>query len=156
MSFEGTGGTGGMGGTGGVVDVDGYLGSRVGLHRRIGLKAFARNSASILDLLDTRDLDAFFSHFHEHARFRFGSQEAVCGKQNIIAHVRGFLDSVLRMQHAVKKEVVSDDLIVVIGDVVYEMANGKSARLPFCDTWKLTSDFLIIDYQVFSDPTPLA
>jgi ketosteroid isomerase-like protein len=143
-------------GTGGVGDIESYLTTRVGLHRRVGMKAFAMDARAILELLDSRHLDEFFYRFHDNASFRFGSQKPVQGKDNIAAYVTAFLNTVQSMRHTVHREMMSDDTVVIVGDATYHMTNGKVATLPFCDTWKISSDYRIVEYCVYSDPTPLA
>jgi limonene-1,2-epoxide hydrolase len=142
-------------GTGGILDVESYLMTRVGLHHKVGMHAMAFEARSILALLDSNQLDDFYSYIAENACFRFGSQEAVVGKRQIIACIEGFLSTVVSMRHDVHREMVSNSMVVIVGDVTYHMTNGRQATIPFCDTWKLSPDHRIVEYRVYSDPTPL-
>lgn len=142
-------------GTGGVMDVESYLMTRVGLHHKVGLRTMAFEARTILEMLDSRQFDDFYSHIHENACFRFGSQDAVVGKKQIVAYIEGFLSTVVSMRHDVHREMISNTMVVIVGDVTYHMINGKRATIPFCDTWKLSPDQRILEYRVYSDPTPL-
>ena len=142
-------------GTGGIIDIESYLMTRVGLHHKVGMRTMAFEARTILEMLDSNQLEDFYSHIHENACFRFGSQDPVVGKNRIVDYIDGFLSTVVSMRHDVHREMVSNSMVVIVGDVTYHMTNGRQATIPFCDTWKLSPDHRIIEYRVYSDPTPL-
>ena len=142
-------------GTGGISNPESYLSERIGLHRNLGMNEFAARAPSILRDLDAGRLADFFGQFHENASFRFGSQDPVVGLQAIKAYVEGFLGTIAAMEHDIHHRMVDQHSIAISGDVRYSLKDGRVVLLPFCDLWRLSAEYKIVDYRIYCDPTPL-
>jgi hypothetical protein len=110
--------------------------------------------SEILASVDGKDADAFSSYFVDDGVFRFGSQEAVKGRQAVRDYVAGFFGTVAALEHKVSETWEGDGSLVCRGDATYTRHDGARVTVPFTNILKLEGN-RIRDYLVYVDPTPL-
>jgi len=115
---------------------------------------YAHHAGVVLGKLDAGDLAGFVSHFHENASFRFGAQPVIQGVHAIMGHVRELVAPLASIRHRIDRQLTTDDLVIVFGQLVRSTRNGRSLSTPFCHTWRLSSGYTIIDMQVYCDRAP--
>jgi ketosteroid isomerase-like protein len=111
--------------------------------------------SQLFEAIDAKDADAFASFLTETAVFRYGSQQAVQGKEAIRGYVSAFFGSVEALRHQVIDTWEREDSMVCQGVVTYTRGDGRDVSVPFTNILRFEGD-LIRDYLVYVDPTPLA
>lgn len=108
----------------------------------------------IFGSIDAMDADAFVSFLTEDAVFRYGSQEAVEGRDAIREYVAQFFTMVRGLRHTLLDTWEGEERLAVRGEVTYQKLDGGEVTLPFVDVLRLSADG-IRDYLVYIDPSPL-
>ncbi len=108
----------------------------------------------VLKSVDNKDADVFSAYLADDAIFRYGSQDAVKGRQAVRDYVAGFFSAVASLEHRVLETWEGDDSLVCRGEVTYVKHDGIHVTVPFTNIFKLDGG-QIRDYLVYVDPTPL-
>lgn len=111
--------------------------------------------SKVFEAIDRKDADGFVSFLTEDATFRFGSQEAVNGREAVRAAVAAFFESIEGLSHRVMDTWQGDGSLVMEGEVTYRTLDQREVTVPFVDVFRL-QDGRIKDYLVYIDPSPLA
>lgn len=106
---------------------------------------------SAIDRMDTAEFSSFLT---DDVSFRFGSQPAVTGKDNVREAVSGFYDSISALSHTLQKTWQGEDSLVGEGEVTYTRKDGSTITLPFANTFRLAGE-KIADYRIYIDIAPL-
>jgi ketosteroid isomerase-like protein len=120
-----------------------------------GLPTGPPSAGEIFALIDTRDADALRPFFSDRAQFRFGNMPPMVGRDDIIAGVRRFYDSVASMQHTVINEWHRGDTVITEASVTYGRHDGRLVTIRVSSIWTVDSAGKIDNYRVFFDVTPL-
>ncbi len=104
--------------------------------------------------IDRRDANDFGSFLSEDCIFRFGNQETINGKQNVVSSVAGFFTSIRELSHEVIDIWNVDGAIICHGYVTYIRHNGSKLKVPFANVFKL-SDAKVREYLIFVDTSVL-
>ena len=104
--------------------------------------------------IDRKDAEGFSAFLTGDARFVFGNQPAVQGREAVRDAVAGFFESIAGLQHRIERVWEHSDSVVCHGEVTYRRLDGSSVTLPFADIFDL-QDNLVSDYRIFMDVTPL-
>lgn len=105
--------------------------------------------------IDRKDADGFVELLTADARFRFGSAEAVCGREAVRAAVAGFFSTVEGLSHSVTQVWEEAGVVLTEGDVTYTLGEGRELTLPFLNVFRMDGE-LVADYRIYIDPSPLA
>lgn len=107
--------------------------------------------------IDRRDAPGFAGFLAEDARFRYGSQPPVEGREAIQQAVAAFVSGFRELRHELREvwQIPDRQTIFVEGQVTYTLPTGARISLPFLNRF-LMRDELIVDYRIYADPTPLA
>lgn len=100
--------------------------------------------------IDRRDHAAFASFLAADARFRFGNQPPVDGREAIARVVAEFFASLKNLQHRIDDRWLLADVGIVSGSVNYTRHDDRILRVPFANILKFRADG-IHDYQIFVD-----
>ena len=104
--------------------------------------------------IDAKDAVRFVGFLTDDATFRFGSAEAVCGREGIRAAVDGFFSSIAALEHDVARVWHGDDTYVCEGEVTYTRHDGSRIALPFVDVFVMREQ-RIEQYLIYMDIAPL-
>lgn len=104
--------------------------------------------------IDRMDTPAFLDCLGDDCRFRFGSAEAVSGRDAIGAAVDGFFGSIRALAHDVGQTVTAGNVLVAEGHVTYTRHDGSRLTLPFCNVFEIAGE-RIRGYRIYIDIAPL-
>jgi uncharacterized protein (TIGR02246 family) len=104
--------------------------------------------------IDAKDADSFVSYLTEDAVFRYGSGDAVKGREAIREYVAGFFGTIQALQHRVTETWGQDGSLVCQGEVTYTKLDGNEIILPFVNVFRLDKE-RVRDYRIYIDPSPL-
>lgn len=106
--------------------------------------------------IDRKDAAEFASFLSESARFRYGSQAVVEGKEAIRKYVAGFFLGLAALEHHVHSywDIEGGKYCFVGGDVTYTLKDGRRVTLPFLNLFQMSGP-QIQEYLVYTDPTPM-
>ena len=105
--------------------------------------------------IDEMDADRFVSFLSEDAKFRYGSNPQVVGREDIRAYVEQFFGMFDGLRHELYGSWSHPDAVFVQGEVTYITHEGKKIPLPFLNCFKM-KDEKIGEYLIYIDPTLLA
>ena len=108
----------------------------------------------IFKSIDEMDADTFVSFLSEDAVFRYGSQDAVEGKDAIREYVAHFFTMVRGLTHTLTDTWEGEGSLAVRGDVTYQKHDGGEVTIPFVDVMRFGDDG-IREYLIHIDPAPL-
>ncbi len=137
-----------------LADSDSRRAGRPALHRTLGMARYANHAGIVLGKLDAGDIAGFVSHFHPNASFRFGAQPVVQGVDAIADRIRALVAPLASIRHRVDRQLTTDDLVIVFGQLIRTTHDGRSSIMPFCQTWRLSSGYTIVDVQIYCDRVP--
>jgi len=100
------------------------------------------------------NMEAFFGMFSADCVFRMANNDAVHGRDAIIAWVSQYLGSVTGIKHHVLEAWSEGDVAAVRVEVTYTMANGQSFTLPAVTRTRV-KDNQATEYYIFMDPSPV-
>lgn len=109
---------------------------------------------ALFQAIDSKDTETFLDYLTEDASFRFGSSEAIAGRDTIRLAVDGFFSSIAGSTHALTKTLRDDDTIFCEGTVTYHRHDGSVVTVPFTDIFELADEH-IADYKIYIDLAPL-
>jgi len=104
--------------------------------------------------IDSKDAKGFGAFLTDDCVFRFGNQDAVTGKQNVVPYVSHFFDSIRSVSHTLADVWSAGDAVVCHGHVTYVRQNGMPLNVPFCNVMKLAGA-KISEYLIFVDASAL-
>ncbi|PIX96828.1 MAG: hypothetical protein COZ24_08640 [Hydrogenophilales bacterium CG_4_10_14_3_um_filter_63_21] len=106
--------------------------------------------------IDARDATAFAAYLAEDGTFRYGSQPVVAGREAVREHVAGFFTGMSSLSHDLTGFWWGQtrDTCFVQGEVTYHLPNAAVVTLPFLNLFRMR-DTAIVDYLIYTDPTPL-
>lgn len=104
--------------------------------------------------IDAKDIASFVDCLTDDGSFRFGSAQAVRGRESIAAQVGGFFDSLAGLEHMIGRTIRDGDTLVVEGDVTYTRHDRRRVTLPFVNVLELQGE-CIDDYRIYADLSPL-
>ncbi len=106
--------------------------------------------------IDAQDADAFAGFLAEDARFRYGSQPVVAGREAVRGYVADFFAGLGGLSHELLGfwRGEPEQVCFVQGEVTYILAGNRRVTVPFLNLLR-TTDAGIADYRVYTDPTPL-
>jgi len=105
--------------------------------------------------IDQMDADSFASHLTEDARFIYGSQPAVQGKEAIRNFTSEFFGTLGGIGHNLLRTWVVENTRLCEGEVTYELSDQRKITLPFLNVFDMEGE-KIREYKIYVDPTPLA
>lgn len=110
----------------------------------------------LFQAIDARDASAFSAFLAEDGVFRYGSQPAVAGRHAVREHVAAFFSGMEGLSHELTGFWWgrSGETCFVQGVVTYQLADAARVTLPFLNLFHMR-DAAIVDYLVYTDPTPL-
>ena len=106
--------------------------------------------------IDAKDADAFAGFLAEDARFRYGSQPVVVGREAVNCYVSDFFAGMGGLSHELLGFWwgMPEQVCFVQGEVTYTLAGNRRVTVPFLNLLR-TTEAGIADYRVYTDPTPL-
>ncbi len=113
-----------------------------------------RRLDALFRAIDAKDTETFLDYLTEDASFRFGSSDAITGRDAIRQAVDGFFSSIAGSTHALKKTLRDSDTIVCEGTVTYHRHDGSDVIVPFTDVFELAGEH-IAEYKIYIDLAPL-
>lgn len=120
-----------------------------------GAPAGPPSAREVLALVDTRDADAFGALISDQARFTFGNMPQMIGRDDVVAGVRAFYDSVASLRHTVVNEWQQGSTVVAELSVTYGRHDGGVVTIPVSSIWTADLSGKIEDYRVFFDLAPV-
>jgi ketosteroid isomerase-like protein len=110
---------------------------------------------SLLDALDSRDLDALDSYIADDVYFRFGNTNPTSTKTGFTAAMHPFLRAIAGIRHEVIEmwEVPGGGVIATM-DVHYTRLDRHQLVLPCCNVFRVREG-LVYDYRVYMDVYPV-
>ncbi len=108
----------------------------------------------LFEAIDRMDADGFVEFLSEGARFRFGSQPAVVGKESIRKVVGEFFSSIGGLQHRILNIWEVPGNVVCEGEVTYTRKDRSRVTVPFVDVFRMQGS-LIGEYLIYIDISPL-
>jgi uncharacterized protein (TIGR02246 family) len=104
--------------------------------------------------IDSRDAQAFAAFLSPDARFCFGNQPPVRGREAIAEVVAQFFAALRGLRHRLEERWVLGDAAIVTGIVTYTRHDGSTLSVPFANVFKLREG-MISDYRIFADASAL-
>jgi ketosteroid isomerase-like protein len=104
--------------------------------------------------IDAKSGVGMCEHLTEDASFKFANIPAVVGKQNIIAFLDGFFQSIKAIHHTRFEIWNSGDAWFVTGTVTYTRHNDSQLQVPFGVLLKMKAE-MVKDYRIFVDASEL-
>ena len=104
--------------------------------------------------IDRRDATAFAGFVAPQGQFRYGSNPAVQGRENVEKFVAGFFASMNGLSHTLENVWEQPGVVFIEGRVRYHLLDDRHVEVPFCNLFRMEGH-LVKDYLVFTDPTPL-
>ena len=108
----------------------------------------------LFESLDAMDTEGFLRFFADDARFRFGNEQTVTGKDDIRKAVEDFFSSIGGLKHRILETWVHAETVICQGEVTYTRTDNTKVTLPFVNIWRMEGD-RIIEYLIYIDITPL-
>jgi ketosteroid isomerase-like protein len=108
----------------------------------------------LLAAIDRKDLKAFAGFLTPDARFRFGNNAAVVGREAIETAVGAFFQAIQKVSHALENQWSLPDAAICVGLVTYTRHDGSTLQVPFANVMKLRPGG-IHDYLIFTDNSAL-
>jgi limonene-1,2-epoxide hydrolase len=105
--------------------------------------------------VDARDPQRVGGYVTDTVKFRFGSSEAVSGKDALIAASREFSAAIADVHHEITRLWEPEPGTVVTElQVTYRRHDGAELTLPCCNIFRILGD-LVDDYRIYMDVTPV-
>lgn len=104
--------------------------------------------------IDRMDAEGFVGFLTDDAVFRYGSGEAVRGKDDVRSAVAGFFGSIKGLSHRLLETWNLGETVMCRGEVTYTRKDDKQMTLPFMDLFKMKGE-LVQEWLVYMDPGPL-
>ncbi len=104
--------------------------------------------------IDAKDTERFLGFLTDEASFRFGSAQAVQGREAIHSAVGGFFSSITGLSHDLTRIVAEDDVVICEGEVAYTRHDASRITLPFINVFEFDGE-LISNYKIYMDVGPL-
>ena len=104
--------------------------------------------------IDAMDTGRFLTYLSENARFRFGSNDVVTGREAIGQAVDAFFASIGGLEHRLLETWVHPTTTVCQGEVTYTRKDGSKVTLPFVDVFRMDGE-LVQEYLIHMDIGPL-
>lgn len=108
----------------------------------------------LLATIDATDAKAFGQFLTPDARFRFGNNHAIVGREAVEATVAGFFAAIKGLSHRLEDRWMLPELAICTGLVTYTRRDGSTLQVPFANVMKLRQG-RIHDYQIFIDNSAL-
>ncbi|MBW7990226.1 MAG: nuclear transport factor 2 family protein [Planctomycetes bacterium] len=104
--------------------------------------------------VDNMDTEAFLDFLEDDASFRFGSEDAVTGKEAIRETIEGFFASIKGLRHEILETWFEGETVICQGEVTYTRANDSNITIPFVNILGMGGN-RIREYLVYIDIKPL-
>jgi len=108
----------------------------------------------MLAAIDRKDAKAFAAFLTPDAKFRFGNNPAVAGREAIEATVGGFFKAIKSVSHDLENQWSLPDTAICTGMVTYTRHDDSTLQVPFANVMKLRPGG-IHDYLIFTDNSAL-
>jgi ketosteroid isomerase-like protein len=105
----------------------------------------------LLASIDGMDAEGFVSFLTDDARFRYGSNPTVDGKEAIREHVGQFFGMFKALRHELLGSWTHRDAVFVQGDVTYVKHDGSALTLPFVNCFRMRGE-RIREYLIYGVP----
>ena len=104
--------------------------------------------------VDAMDVETFLDFLEDDARFRFGSEQAVEGKDVIRETLEGFFASIKGLRHEILETWFHAETVICQGQVTYTRTDDSSVTIPFVNVLHMRKD-RIREYLIYVDISPL-
>jgi limonene-1,2-epoxide hydrolase len=108
----------------------------------------------LFNSIDAMDVGAFLDFLEDDARFRFGSAQAVAGKEAVREAIEGFFASIKGLRHEIVETWFHGETVICQGRVTYTRIDDSSVTLPFVNILRIRGD-RIGEYLIYIDINPL-
>ena len=108
----------------------------------------------LFESLDAMDTEGFLRFLADDARFRFGNEQTVIGKDAIHQAVEDFFSSIRGLKHRLLEIWVHTETVICQGEVTYTRTDNTKVTIPFVNIWRMEGD-RIREYLIYIDITPL-
>jgi len=108
----------------------------------------------LFEVIDSKNAEKFATYLSEDAVFRYGSNQPVEGREEIVDYVDKFFAGLEGLRHEVGEMWTGDGSLVCQGRATYKRYDGKEAVVPFVNVFRFDGE-LISEYLIHADPTPL-
>jgi hypothetical protein len=105
-------------------------------------------------LTQTKSVEEFASFFTEDARYRFGNNEPLIGRDRIQESSVRFRQGVKGVSHNIKALWEIGDTVVCEMEATYTRDDGKVLTLPCLDVFRMEGD-LFRELEIYMDMSPL-
>ena len=109
---------------------------------------------NLFQAIDNKDTETFAGYLSANAKFRFGNAPEVHGRDNIVAVVNAFFNSVSSLSHTLTETWRPPGAVICHGMVTYTRLDNSSLTVPFCNVFKF-EDGLIDEYLIYADVSTL-
>ena len=104
--------------------------------------------------VDNMDTEAFLDFLEDDALFRFGSEEAVTGKEAIRETIEGFFASIKGLRHEILETWFETGTVICQGEVTYTRKDDSDITIPFVNILRMGGN-RIREYLIYIDIKPL-
>jgi ketosteroid isomerase-like protein len=108
----------------------------------------------VFTVVDARDAAGFVGLITSDARFRFGNNPVIVGREAIQAAVAGFFAAIAASRHQLFGTWNDPSTAVCEGEVTYTRHNGSTLSVPFANVFELRGD-KIAAYRIYIDNSAL-
>ena len=104
--------------------------------------------------VDNMDTEAFLDFLADDALFRFGSEQAVTGKEAIRETIDGFFASIKGLRHEILETWFEAGTVICQGEVTYTRKDDSDITIPFVNILRMGGN-RIREYLIYIDIKPL-
>ena len=104
--------------------------------------------------VDNMDTEAFLDFLEDDALFRFGSEQAVTGKEAIRETIEGFFASIKGLRHEILEIWFEAGAVICQGEVTYTRSDDSDITIPFVNILRMGGN-RIREYLIYIDIKPL-
>jgi ketosteroid isomerase-like protein len=119
---------------------------------------FALEDASWIERLfnsvDGMDTETFLGFLEDDAIFRFGSEQAVTGKEAIRETIESFFASIKGLRHEILESWFEGETVICQGEVTYTRTDDSDVTIPFVNILRMGGN-RIREYLIYIDIKPL-
>jgi hypothetical protein len=112
------------------------------------------NTESLFTAIDNRDWKTFGTFLTADVTFRYGSQPAVTGRDNVLTAAEQAVAIFTSLEHRIEQLFQDGDSVFVSGTVRYGLPHGRVVEVPFLNHFMMKAD-LIEKYLIYIDPSPV-
>ncbi|MCP4611538.1 MAG: nuclear transport factor 2 family protein [Planctomycetes bacterium] len=108
----------------------------------------------LFNSVDNMDTEAFLGFLEADALFRFGSEQAVTGKEAIGETIEGFFSSIKSLSHEILETWYEAGTVICQGEVTYTRSDDSDITIPFVNILGMQGN-RIREYLIYIDIKPL-